>query len=554
MPLLTGMTLPKVCPAPALALACALVCAGCGGRGDGARRDALFEAVTGGDLPRSGPTYGGTVLDWDGDGLPDLLVSVHGDRAEVFRNCGALRFARVAPDGRPAVQPDNHGAAACDFDGDGDWDAFVTVGSDSGFDYGSNQLWVQGAPGDFRDGAAGQPVLADPVGRGRGGLWEDFDGDARPELLIFNYQSPPHLAAYAGGGWRDVTERLPWPPAVPLSRPDGRAPGPRERARAAWIHTACAADLDGDGRSDLVALGRPGWSGLLLNQGDGSFRDATAAAGLEPAMWPTTPSHACAADLDCDGDADLILGGLGAGEGSRPGPLWLGGGTPGSPSFRPGGTLTPEPGQGPPNPLVSLAADLDDDGLLDLYFVGAGGIDAAAPNRVFRGTGPASFAEATSTWGGCGPRRCWAETALALDLDHDGDLDLVTFDGRDEPPGPGLQKGITLYRNLGGPGRGVTLYLQSRQGAPHGLGARVTLRTPGKAATLRMETTNTGTGSSILPLHFGLGSAAGPFTAEVVWTSGLRQAFALPSAGRAYVLSEGAAQARLLPLRDREGS
>lgn len=543
----------------ARALAVALFLAGLGAAGchGGPRRDSLFQAVGGEDLPGSGPTYGGTVLDWDGDHLPDLLVSLHTDRAEVYLNRGGLRFARLPDDGsRPALQPDNHGSAACDFDRDGDWDVLVAVGSDSGYALGRNQLWVQTAPGRFADAGAGQETLADPVGRGRGGLWADFDADGFPELLIFNYQSQARLAAFDGAAWRDVTGRLPWPPPVPMAKPGGGAPGPRERARSAWIHTACAADLDGDGRTDLLALGRPGWSGLLLNRGDGAFFDATAACGLEPALWPATPSHACAADLDEDGDLDLVLGGLGASPASGSGPIWLNESHPGRPAFRLGGDVAPEPGRGPGviNPLVSLAADLDNDGVLDLYCVEGTRGTPGAPNRIFQGRGKAAFVEKSAAWGGCGPVGGSPESAVAVDLDHDGDLDLVTFNGRDETPDPGLQKGIVLYRNREAANLGLTIALESRQGPPHGLGARVQLRTEAGLVTRRQFGTNTGSSSSILPLHFGVGTAPGPFTAVVEWATGHRDTVALPQAGRAYVIGEGAGQARLLPVRTEGGS
>src|SRR5690606_37092207 len=66
---------------------------------------------------------------------------------------------------------------------------------------------------------------------------------------------------------------------------------------------ASAGDLDGDGFDDvLLTTGRE--VHLLLNRGDGTFRDVTAASGLGEVL------HANAAlivDLDGDGDADVYL-------------------------------------------------------------------------------------------------------------------------------------------------------------------------------------------------------------------------------------------------------
>jgi hypothetical protein len=78
-----------------------------------------------------------------------------------------------------------------------------------------------------------------------------------------------------------------------------------------------AADLDGDGRPDLVFgdgwsldTDRPAGAGcrLFLNRGNGTFEDATARSGLDV---PERVSAVLAADLDNDGRRDLVLAGYG---------------------------------------------------------------------------------------------------------------------------------------------------------------------------------------------------------------------------------------------------
>jgi hypothetical protein len=70
-----------------------------------------------------------------------------------------------------------------------------------------------------------------------------------------------------------------------------------------------AEDFDGDGRPDLVLLGGAGIR-LYLNAGDGRFRDATAGSGLDwrrPDGHPGEARQAVAADLDNDGRQDLLV-------------------------------------------------------------------------------------------------------------------------------------------------------------------------------------------------------------------------------------------------------
>ncbi|MEY2408174.1 MAG: hypothetical protein QOF48_844, partial [Verrucomicrobiota bacterium] len=116
-----------------------------------------------------------------------------------------------------------------------------------------------------------------------------------------------------------------------------------------------AGDVDGDGRVDIFLAGLGGRSALWRNLGDWHFENVTGAAGIELAHLDAT---GCAfADLDGDGDLDLVVNSLGGGTAilmnDGRGHFQFNASAP-FVNRRMGGT--------------SLAvADLDGDGLLDLY-------------------------------------------------------------------------------------------------------------------------------------------------------------------------------------------
>lgn len=72
-----------------------------------------------------------------------------------------------------------------------------------------------------------------------------------------------------------------------------------------------AGDVDGDGWCDLYFCGMDGPNALYRNRGNWRFEDVTAAAGVACPEQPST--GAVLADVDGDGDLDLLVTGIGAG-------------------------------------------------------------------------------------------------------------------------------------------------------------------------------------------------------------------------------------------------
>ncbi|HEX9109111.1 MAG TPA: CRTAC1 family protein, partial [Longimicrobiales bacterium] len=179
-------------------------------------------------------------------------------------------------------------------------------------------------------------------------------------------------------------------------------PFPGGTARSLSPNALASLDYDYDFRVDLALAGQGGLR--LLHQGaQGSFTDATgtalpagAARGAYAAVW--------AADLDMDGDMDLVLART---EGA---PLLL--------SNRGDGTFAPRPGFESVRRLRDFAwADLDGDGDPDAVL-----LDAAGRLHLFRnGRAQVPQFEPMAAPGLPGP----VQAVTAADLDQDGTLDLV---------------------------------------------------------------------------------------------------------------------------------
>ncbi|MBL8179061.1 MAG: VCBS repeat-containing protein [Bryobacterales bacterium] len=194
--------------------------------------------------------------------------------------------------------------------------------------------------------------------------------------------------------------------------------------------TCSWADLDNDGDQDLVLAGSGTFLAVYRNDG-AKFSEITREAGLEK-----TPSGYSLnlIDYDNDGNIDLYLA-LNGWSGPMPNRLYR---NTGKARFvdvsQQSGAA--DGGSG----FISLWGDLDNDGFLD--FVVANGVlrDGSTP-RIYRNNRNGTFRDVTEEAGMREPPQWGAIGAALGDYDRDGDLDIL-INGLDTSPN-------RLYRNDG---------------------------------------------------------------------------------------------------------
>jgi hypothetical protein len=285
-----------------------------------------------------------------------------------------------------------------------------------------------------------------PTANGSGVALFDYDNDGKLDIYFANGTflpvgsrptGPNRLYKNMGGGkFRDMTQ-------------------PSGLGFAGYCYGILTGDIDNDGDQD-VFLCNYGSNALLLNNGDGTFRDISKAAGIDRPNWTSSGAFL---DYDNDGDLDLYLSNYGdwklpqddvfCGDKAKNvriycHPKWI------RPTkhilFRNNGDhtftdVTDRAGIGRTdgNGFGAVAADLNDDGWIDLYVA-----NDNDPNFVFLNRGDGTFEDATMTSGAGLSEQGKAYAGMGVDAeDVDGDglpeLYVTNFAGEYN----------TLYQNLG---------------------------------------------------------------------------------------------------------
>ncbi len=524
---------------------------------------------------------GTAMIDYDNDGNLDLFL-VNGSRLEGFgtgsaptnhlfrntgRKAGRVVFEDVTKRSGLAHSGWGNGVAAGDIDNDGNVDLYVTY-------WGANQLYHNRGDGTFEEIGV-KSGTAGPVKEwSSGATFFDYDRDGRLDLLVTNYlefdpATTPPPGKSSTCEWKGMPV-LCGPRGLPYGRvrlyhnrgdmtfEEVSVKSGVAAVRGVYAFTPVAVDYNRDGWTDVYIACDTTPSILFRNNGNGTFSDIGAEAGVAFSEhgFEQAGMGVGVGDFDRDGLIDLIKTNF---SGDYPNLYHnAGDGIFEDVVIRAGLAVNPQyVGWG-----VGLV-DLDNDGLSDVFQVNGhvypelqrpelqgpptpgavpdrrsekSGESYRNPRLVYRNLGNGRFEDVSVQAGpGIADRRSSRGAAFG-DFDNDGDLDVLIMNMGEAP---------SLLRNdlPAGSGHWVRLRLEGTKSNRSAIGAIVTIEAGGQRQTAPVLSQSSYISQSDLRLHFGLGVATKIERLKVNWPTGEVEEFAGMEVDATLRLVEGSGKA-----------
>ncbi len=497
---------------------------------------------------------GVTLADLDGDGDLDAYFVQSGVLDEEARatappnqlyfNRGDGTFELAANPGPAADRGYGMGAAAGDYDNDGDVDLYVT-------NLGANRLLRNNGKGEFEEVGAAAGVDHDGFGTAAAFLDLDRDGDldlflvnyvdwdpsiekdcfmggVRTYCLPTNYASPGMDVLYRNNGdgsFTDITRQA----GIDLAYGRHAAQFRASRPGLGLV----SADFDQDGLLDVFVANDLMVDQLWMNQGGLRFEDQATLWGcdLDEHGIAKGGMGVGAADIDGDADVDLLV----VNAMSQTDSFYRN-------EQRYFSDMTSSIGLGTVSRRYTrfgvALVDFDNDGLLDLYhangaiatFEPEGDDPYAEPNVLYRHM-PSGRFEIMGTAGGTTTSLMHTSRGLAYgDLDNDGGIDLVIVN-RDAAP-------YLLMNRVPARGHWIRFTVRNRQGRDD-YGAVVSLVAGGRSLHRSVQVAASYLASNDPRVHFGLGENEQVSDVRVDWISGTTEWFGQFDASQTVELVEG---------------